>query len=182
MTRFYDANNEIIDYIDCRGIITSELYEAVITLKDKIPYHTFEKAIKDRKCVKTSSKNYSKAQAIDLFGNNIITYFPSYRYEQPIYLNDPYKIQLSFNVESEFNDTLPNPIEVISRLPQLANWIMDVVLDWEVYKQTQKIQMPNGDIKNIDTTPEALLFRNLNKILSLTLSSKKYIGNHCCPV
>lgn len=175
--RFYDANNEIIDYIDCRGIITSELYEAVITLKDKIPYHTFEKAIKDRKCVKTSSKNYSKAQAIDLFGNNIITYFPSYRYEQPIYLNDPYKIQLSFNVESEFNDTLPNPIEVISGLPQLANWIMDVVLDWEVYKQTQKIQMPNGDIKNIDTTPEALLFRNLNKILSLTLSSKKYIGN-----
>lgn len=175
--RFYDATNEVIDYIDCRGIITSELYEAVITLKDKIPYHTFEKAIKDRKCVKTSSKNYSKAQAIDLFGNNIITYFPSYRYEQPIYLNDPYKIQLSFNVESEFNDTLPNPIEVISGLPQLANWIMDVVLDWEVYKQTQKIQMPNGDIKNIDTTPEALLFRNLNKILSLTLSSKKYIGN-----
>lgn len=174
--RFYDANNEVIDYIDCRGIITSELYEAVITLKDKIPYQTFEATIKDRKCVKTSSKNYSRAQALNLFGKEIITYFPSYRYEQPIYLNDPYKIQLSFNVESELNDTLPNPIEVISGLPQLANWIMDVVLDWEVYRQTQTIQMPNGDIKNIDTTPEAQLFNNLNKILSLTLSSKKYIG------
>lgn len=174
--RFIDANNEAIDYIDCRGNITSESYEEVITLENKIPYQTFQKTIRDYKYVKTSSKNYSKVKAIDLFSNEILTYFPSYRYEQPVYLNDPYKIQLSFNVESEFNGTLTNPIEVISGLPQLANWIMDVVLDWEVYRQTQKIKMSNGDIKNIDTTPEALIFSNLNEILSLTLSSKKYIG------
>lgn len=67
------------------------------------------------------------------------------------------------------------PIEVISGLPQLANWIMDVVLDWEIYKQTQNFDF-GGKFKTVDVTPEHDIFMRINQILSSTLSSKKFSG------
>lgn len=72
---------------------------------------------------------------MSIFDNNILTYFPAYRYEQPYYLNDPYKFSVKFNTDSQFNGYLTNPIEVTSEIEALANWIMDVVLDWINYKQ-----------------------------------------------
>lgn len=77
-------------------------------------------------------------------------------------------------MDAEFSGYLPNPIEVISGLPQLANWIMDVVLDWEIYKQTQNFDF-GGEVKTIDVTPEHRIFMNINQILSSTLSSKNIL-------
>ena len=94
---------------------------------------------------------------MSIFDNNILTYFPAYRYEQPYYLNDPYKFSVKFNIDSQFSGYLTNPIEVTSEIEVLANWIMDVVLDWLNYKQ-----------ENL----ESVIFQNLNRILSSTLSSK----------
>jgi len=109
---------------------------------------------------------------MSIFDNNILTYFPAYRYEQPYYLNDPYKFSVKFNIDSQFNGYLTNPIEVTSEMEVLANWIMDVVIDWTNYKQVQEFKLPTGQSKRVDVTPESVIFQNLNRIISSTLSSK----------
>ena len=83
--------------------------------------------------------------------------FPSYRYEQPGYLNDPYKVNISFNINPLFSGELPNSIEVVSDLNGLAMWFMDVILDSELYSNRQASQ---------------LLIINLNRIVSASLKSK----------
>ena len=149
---------DFIDYIDCRGKdLTVENYERTIQLENPIPFERIINRIQSDNCVKVFSDNLNKERVMYIFDNNILTYFPAYRYEQPYYLNDPYKFSVKFNIDSQFNGYLTNPIEVTSDIEVLANWIMDVVLDWLNYKQ-----------ENL----ESVIFQNLNRILSSTLSSK----------
>lgn len=173
--RFKDNDNNI-DYVDCRGNITEEQYENSVHLDDKILFAKISNEIKNNNCAKIFSDNLDKEKVINIFQTNVLTYFPAYRYEQPAYLNDPYKIQIPFKIGPEYGGYLPNPIEVISDLPQLASWILDVVLDWEVYKQTEKQRTTDGRSLNIDVTPELRIFNNLNTILASILSSKGYQG------
>lgn len=154
----FKIDGEFIDYIDCRGKdLTVENYERTIQLENPIPFERIINRIQSDNCAKVFSDNLNKERVMYIFDNNILTYFPAYRYEQPYYLNDPYKFSVKFNIDSQFNGYLTNPIEVTSDIEVLANWIMDVVLDWLNYKQ-----------ENL----ESVIFQNLNRILSSTLSSK----------
>ena len=114
-----------------------ENYKNEIQIVNSIPFDRIKDKLQNNNCAKVFSENLNKEKAISIFSNNILTYFPSYRYEQPYYLNDPYKFSVKFNVDSEFNGYLANPIEVTSGIGSLGNWIMDVVLDWINYKQVQ---------------------------------------------
>ena len=154
----FKIDGEFIDYIDCRGKdLTVENYERAIQLENPIPFGRVINIIQSNNCAKVFSDNLNKEMVMSIFDNNILTYFPAYRYEQPYYLNDPYKFSVKFNIDSQFSGYLTNPIEVTSEIEVLANWIMDVVLDWLNYKQ-----------ENL----ESVIFQNLNRILSSTLSSK----------
>lgn len=169
----FNIDDETIDYVDCRGNdLTGEKYKNEIQIVNSIPFDRIKDKLQNNNCAKVFSKNLNKEKAISIFSNNILTYFPSYRYEQPYYLNDPYKFSVKFNIDSEFNGYLANPIEVTSEIETLANWIMDVVLDWINYKQVQEIKLSTGQTQRLDITPESVIFQNLNHILSSTLSSK----------
>jgi hypothetical protein len=166
-----------IDYIDISNNCNEQLYNTAIILDEKIPFAKLKSDLVQRNNIKYVSSNFDEKKANSLFKNNVITYFPSYRYEIPGYINDPYKIHLDFTTQSSFSGYLPNPLEVVSGLPQLANWIMDVVLDMDLYKQTKNIQFPNGQMQSIDLTPERkILWNSLNIIISQSLVSKKYDG------
>lgn len=128
--KFADKN---IDYLNVSGLCTKEYYNEKILLKDKIEFEKFSKKLEENKCDKIVSIVSSESK--EIFDNNILTYFPSYRYEQPSYLNDPYSIKLNFDKSSAFAGYLPNPIEIVSNLHTIANWIMDVALDKLNYKQ-----------------------------------------------
>lgn len=131
--RFLQDDGSFADYVDIYGVCGQEEYDSLIGIPSKIEYTKIERSIKNNKVVKYWS--ISDKQAIEnSFSNNLITYFPAYRYETPYYLNDPYKIHLDFTKDSNFLGYLPNPIEVTSDLPEIANWIMDVVLDQLNYK------------------------------------------------
>ena len=169
----FKIDGEFIDYIDCRGKdLTVENYECTIQLENPIPFERIINRIQSNNCAKVFSDNLNKERVMSIFDNNILTYFPAYRYEQPYYLNDPYKFSVKFNIDSQFNGYLTNPIEITSDIEVLANWIMDVVLDWTNYKQVQELKLPTGQLKRVDITPESVIFQNLNRILSSTLSSK----------
>jgi predicted ATP-binding protein involved in virulence len=164
-----------IDYVDIRNgskecISQEEDYERIIQIENKIPFNWRIKGDLEKSgFVKHASNFFDEEDVRNIFNNNIITYFPSYRYEQPGYLSDPYKVDLKFSKEISFSDSLENPIEVVSGLPQFANWIMDVVLDMklddeEKYKQGYKAP----DFIN----PGEHLWHSLNDIITKTLSSK----------
>ena len=153
----FKLDKEILDYLDVRNNCTEQEYNNAITLDRKIPFNKIQNELKNNNYIKKVSSNLNKEKAEKIFRNNLITYFPSYRYEQPGYLSDPYKIKLNFKIESGFSGYLPNPIEVLSGLPQLANWIMDVVLD---------MQYQNTDV--------GILKNNLDVIITQSLLSKEY--------
>lgn len=154
--RFKTSSGEHIDYVNVRGALTEVEYNVLELPSDKIQFQELKESLDRAGFAKKTSSNLDQKKAEAIFASNILTYFPSYRYEAPGYLNDPYKMELNFAKTSGFSGQLKNPIEVISGLPQLANWIMDVVLD----------------IRNFNDAQSQTLFQNLNTILTNTVISK----------
>lgn len=154
--RFKTSSGEYVDCVNARGALTEAEYNAFELPSDKIQFHELKESIDRAGFVKKTSSNLDQKKAEAIFASNLLTYFPSYRYEAPGYLNDPYKIEMDFAKTSGFSGQLRNPIEVISGLPQLSNWIMDVVLD----------------IRSFNDAQSQILFQNLNTILTNTVISK----------
>ena len=167
-------DDQSIDYIDIRNNCTIEEYDAAINLNNKIPFDKFSSQLQKHSTIKYwHIVGVDKGALISsIFGNNILTYFPAYRHEKPSYLNDPYQFNIEYKIDSDFSGYLSNPIEVVTGMRYLANWIMDVVLDWENYKDIRNIKLADGSIQSIDNTPELKIWQNLNTILRTTLSTK----------
>ncbi len=131
--RFDMADGKENDYIDIRGNITAEKYYALLGIDNPIPFPVIATDLK-----KYGNSKYWKSHSAEdsrqVFSAELMTYFPAYRYEQPYYLNTPYRPDLSFTKDMGFAGYLDNPIEVTTDFPQIANWMMDVVLDNHVYK------------------------------------------------
>lgn len=173
-----NLNGEQIDYVDIRSNTTAEQYEKAIPIENKIPFSAFSSRLKEQNNVKFLSSILDEEKAKTIFEQNIATYFPSYRFEYPGYLNDVYKNSLKFDYEGRFSGYLPNPIEVITDLPNLANWLMDVVLDGQIYKQIQNVPIGDNKTISVDITPEYLkIFNSLNSIINQTLYNKNKAGN-----
>lgn len=174
--RFKDGE-DIYDYIDVRDICTKEQYDAAIDVDNKIDYNDFQRRLKQQNFSK-----YWNVQNNDIrkkmFEQNVLTYFPSYRFELPAYLNDSYSDPLKYSIDSKFSGYLPNQIEVISDIPSFSNWLLDVLLD---LKNGERIQLFKDGKNNVFpiTIPaqENIVLTNLNNILFNTLSSKKYQGS-----
>lgn len=174
----FNNDGDIVDYIDYRGTISLEQYREYIPQDCKISLDEIDRELKAQGAAcKIVSSNLKQEQAIKLFGKSINTYFPAYRYEQPGYLNDPYKKETHFKNKNSFSGTLPNPIEVTSSIDALTNWILDVVVDWEVYKSSEKAKDEDGNIIEIDRSPEFELWKNLSTIVSSVLCAK-HDGGH----
>lgn len=154
--RFKSAEGNF-DYVDIRNRCTEEQYNEAIKIEGKIPFNEIKSELDETNNVKHTSSNFNKQFANKIFSNNLATYFPSYRYETPGYLNEPYKINLEFKKLSGFSGYLINPLEVVTGLPQIANWIMDIVLDMRINQ----------------TLPDNIVFNNLNHLITQTLISKK---------
>jgi hypothetical protein len=145
-----------IDYVDIGGHCTENQYNEAIQIEGKIPYAKFSEELRKAGCAKKISSNLDRDVAENVFSKNIVTSFPSYRFEVPGYLNDPYQVSLDFRKTNAFSRTLRNPIEVVSGLPLFANWVMDVVLDLRTSNDKEN-QIP---------------FANLNSVISQILSTK----------
>ncbi|MBQ3618792.1 MAG: AAA family ATPase [Bacteroidales bacterium] len=174
--RFINENSKW-DYIDIRNKCTEDEYNQSVPLADKIPYQeicnffNITSNIKHWYRVATDTK-----KILSLFKSNILTYFPAYRYELPSYLNDPYKVSFEYRQKNSFDGKLINPIEVISDMQDLSNWILDVLLDLKSRGQNLLIPTEKGLIQQFIPATESELWNNLNTILSQSMFSKKYKG------
>lgn len=163
----FENNGDIIDYIDIRNLTSDEDYNQAVRIGDPISYTTIKEKTGSQKVLKyfTLTDN-SKAE--NLFDANILTYFPAYRYEEPAYLNDPYSISLSFKKEMGFTGYLPNPIEVTSDLQAVANWIMDIVLDSEIYHG-----VADTTLQHINTIFTSLLYSKVGTAVRLGIGPRQ---------
>ncbi|GEM_PF-430590 len=170
----------IIDYIEIRNNCTEAEYDK-IKIKDKIPYSEIIDKLKGTNVLKYISKNFTKEISIELFNNNLLTYFPAYRYEEPGYLNNPYQFQLDFNNKIPITGYLHNPIEIRSGLSYFSNWMMDLALDNLQY---------NVELKDIEKvlielkTPDKMMFNKemipqyFKNIIQLSLVKKNKTWNN----
>jgi predicted ATP-binding protein involved in virulence len=72
------------DYLDVRNKCTETEYNDAIEIDDKISFSEFQSTLDESYNVKYTSSRFNKQIADKIFFNNLITYFPSYRYEMPI--------------------------------------------------------------------------------------------------
>ncbi len=129
----FEHNGKFIDYIDVRHLNGEDEYNETIQFENIIPYSEVKAKMKSDSVLKYFNVS-DKNAIVKFFDTNLLTYFPVYRYEQPGYLNEPYSISLNFKKEMDFTGYLTNPIEVTTNLPEIANWMMDIVLDTELYR------------------------------------------------
>ena len=148
-------DGEYFDYIELIGKIDEQYYNQ-IDIEDKIPLNKVFKELSDSSSAKILSSNCKSKQINSIFTTSILTYFPAYRFEVPGFMNDIYSDKLLYDISAKYSGYLPNPIEVVSDLPRLANWLMDVVLDDALYKSQGSRQ----------------LWHALNTVLSLTIKPK----------
>ncbi len=152
--RYITKDGKENDYIDIRGSITQEDYTVALGIDNPIPFSDISKKLEKNNNLKYW-QNHSEKDSTGVFSAELMTYFPAYRYEQPYYLNTPYKPELKFAKDQSFTGYLENPIEVTSDFPEIANWMMDVVLDRYLYA---------GNSSEV--------FGAINSIISLILRSK----------
>ena len=166
----FKYNGENIDYIDCRSKnINQDEYNEKVNLENKIDFKYLQSHLVNSMSVKLFSANCDEKKIKNFFNKNILTYFPSYRFEEPYYLNNEYKHK--YKLKFVFSSELKNPIEIVSSLENISDWIMDVILDWIINRQ---INSTTKDGKSIteDTTPELVIYKNIINILNAALSSK----------
>lgn len=120
--RFITKDGKENDYIDIHGNITEEEYCAALGIDNPIPFSNISNDLEKNNNLKYW-RNHSEKDSREIFSAELMTYFPAYRYEQPYYLNTPYKPELEFSIDMGFAGYLKNPIEVTSDFPKIANWI-----------------------------------------------------------
>ena len=173
----FKFNGESIDYVDIRNKCTENQYNLAITLDSKIPFNTINDAFTSSNNIKLWSLDDKNRIENEIFAKSVLTYFPSYRYETPSYLNDPYDIKLDYAIKSKFSGYLQNQIEVVSDIPSLANWFLDVLLDLKLHEETQFVKNGNSFIPiTIPSKEQTFVWNNLNTIVSNSLASKHYSG------
>lgn len=151
----FKNNGSTYDFVEIVGSIDEVLYDS-INIENKIPYSEIAQKLSYSTQAKILSNNCTEKNIKSIFNKSLATYFPAYRFESPGYLNNSYSENLLYDLSQKYSGYLPNPIEIVSDLPQLANWLMDIVLDWNLYKDSESMQLRTA----------------LNEVLSLTLFSK----------
>ena len=169
------VDERTIDYIDVRGKLSEAEYNDLVKYETKIEYGKIKNCLQASDTVKLFSCDDTDKAIKDAFAKNVLTYFPSYRYELPGYLNTPYKENVEISDSIRFSGELPNPIEVCTGLAEFSSWILDVVLDWEVNKSVQKVQTQDR-IVEIDLTPERTVWNNLLQMMKKILISRECPG------
>lgn len=151
-------------------------YDNTIDVNGKIDYNSFQSELAEQgfsKYWKIQDNTIRKR----IFEQNVLTYFPSYRFELPAYLNDSYSNPLKHSIDSKFTGYLPNQIEVISDITSFSNWLLDVLLDMKIGEKKTFYKDEKNNVFPINIpAQENTVLNNLNNILSNTLSSKKYNG------
>lgn len=168
----FSFQGDNVDYIDARGQLTREIYNALPLPPNPI---SFSEIVSHELPgnVRKFCHFFGGTKKKEIFSEHLATYFPAYRYELPAYLNNVYQPSNSpFNQFKQYIGVLPNPIEVVEGVENISNWLLDGVLDWKVNEDKNPYHVPGGGVEIIDKTLESILWNNVCEVLQWTLFAK----------
>lgn len=165
--RFVD-NETNLDYLDIRGNITSEQYNSIVSMDSKIDIGKIKNDIDKQGGSAKLITQLDNKKIRSIFEGSIHTYFPEYRYELPNYLNEVYAAEIKYDVDQKYNGYLNTPLEVTSNIHDVANWLLDVILDRKINEEI----FTTADGRKVDKTPETNLWTNIRIVLQNALSGK----------
>lgn len=156
----YKLGDETVDYLNVEGKISQIQYNEIVDIPNKrIDFSNFNRELDKAQRVKFISSNIKDNKVHEWLNTNMVTSFPSFRYEMPYYLTGHFKDEYKFKKESNLSGYLRNPLEVVTGIDGVTNWLMDLVLDMELYDNESK-------------STETILWWNISTILSAALVSK----------
>ena len=156
----YKLGGETVDYLNLEGNISLIQYNEIVDISNKkIDYNNFKSDLEKDQRIKFVSSNVKEDKVHEWLNTNVVTSFPSFRYEMPYYLTEHFKDEYKFKKESNLSGYLRNPLEIVTGIDGVTNWLMDLVLDMELYDNECK-------------STETILWRNISSILSAALVSK----------
>ena len=156
----YIVDGRNVDSINIEAGTTEEQYNELVPLAGKIPFDRVSDKNGRSKRGKFVSENVKEEMVLSWLNSNVLTCFPSFRYEMPYYMTDFFKTKFEFKKDDFFSGYLTNPLLVVSGIDGVTNWLMDLVLDLELYDKQSVVKQ------------ETILWRNVNNVLSSALSSK----------
>ena len=77
----FGIDDKTIDYIDARGELSEGDYNSLVKYDGKVDYTKIKNGLSSSDTVKTFSCDDSDSKLKEVFLRNVISYFPSYRYE-----------------------------------------------------------------------------------------------------
>lgn len=138
---------------------------------DKINYSI---SINDNENIKTIT-GASKKETIDLFNNNVLCYFPSYRSESPNWMNlESIKYNEIYSSNKRINGRLHKEIIIENSSERNKQWIKNVIVD-SLVSIDKSMKIDNAKLNNSFLLQNSKL--NLEKILAKILKVHKVTIN-----
>ena len=130
----YKLGGETVDYLNLEGNLSQIQYNEIVDIPNKkIDFSNFKNDLDKAQRVKIVSSNIKEDKIHEWLNTNVVTSFPSFRYEMPYYLTEHFKNEYKFKKDSNLSGYLINPLEVVTGIDGVTNWLMDLVLDLELY-------------------------------------------------
>ena len=139
----FEEGSDIIEYLDKSGEIKNEDTECIEGFKLSPKTKENEKQI-------TNINDSIKKSLEDSWHNGVYFYQPAYRYEEPFWKVDDFKNKVIFEDTQIYSGELGKEIEIISSLNKNKSFLMDLVLDQNIYKEDKR---------------HTILWNNINTIL-----------------
>jgi len=137
---FKHADN-VLQYLDKSGTLTLEQCQKQLGRVLKVG--GWEDG--ENQKLSTDSKLF-----VELFRNDIYVFFPAHRFEHPNWLNseDP-QVRDQFALRPRVADRLDKPIMVAHSAERNRAWLLDIVLDHEIYKDETVFNAANAILRGV---------------------------------
>lgn len=155
----HKIGDKFIDYINLEDTISEQEYDEIVDLEGKLSYKSLKEHFEGSGHTKLVSATADEKFVKTWLEDNVVTSFPSFRYELPFHITDYYKHTYKFKKDFNWSGALKNPLLVISGIDAITDWLMDLVLDMKQYDA-------------VDGHYETDLWMNVSDIITSTLSSK----------
>lgn len=160
-------------YVEKNGKVCFEEFKDDIAFNPELT--KIEKKIKEEKFVKNIIGDLTKDDVENIFNTNVLCFFPSYRSEKPIWMNEnAIKYNEIYELTQRVSGRLDKEIIVEHSEERNSQWVHSVIVDSLI--DIDKSNNDNSFIINGNVTNQQLLKiakTNLEKILKLILKTDK---------
>jgi len=132
LINYKDNENQLVEYLDKTGLVTEE--EVIETINN---FSLTPNTKSDNQKIVTDINEERKTKLMDEWINGVHFYQPAYRYEEPMWKNNVFRDETRFEDNRNFLGVLGKELEVISANSINKTYLLDLVLDKNLYSDDE---------------------------------------------